>query len=70
MTYRGPITSQYSGHVIRVDQSETSIHLEDEREDEKADHETFIGGGKLVSCTELVHRGEEVSHVHRTLLSK
>ena len=31
----GPITSQYSGHVICL----SSIHLEDEREDEKTDND-------------------------------
>ena len=56
--------------MICLDQSETSIHLEDEREDEKTDNEALIGGGQSVSCPELVHRGEEVSHVHGTLLIK
>ena len=44
--------------------------MEDEREDEKADNDALIGGGQSVSCPELVHRGEEVSHVHGTLLIK
>ena len=56
--------------MIRIDQSEASIHLEDEGEDEEADHEALVGGGQLVRGPELVHRGKEVSHVHGTLLLK
>ena len=60
----------YSCHLIRLDQSEANIHLEDEGEDEEANHETLIGGSQLVGGPELVHSGEKVSHIHGTLLLK